>query len=323
VTPLPFNLGLVQFLADHRISFLTDLALASSFLGDVGGYIFIATLIYVAWNKRLAIQLAFVAIVALSINDLLKIFLKNPRPFIRDGSYLKRWAVPAKKANELAAQYSTPSGHATGAASFYSCLYHFLDNRLVRVLAVAAILLIGLSRPYLGVHYFEDVLLGWALGLAVALVSIKYTEAISGAWNRLAHARQMAIVVAAGLAFWLFAVRLNGQSCEGQPHAYLCYGGFLTGMILARPLELRIVNFDPRSSNAAVKFLRFLLTLAMAAGTLLLLGWAFAWLADPSSLLWRLLEYLRFAATGFVIIFLAPLLFTRIGWAKAAPDKAS
>jgi membrane-associated phospholipid phosphatase len=62
-------------------------------------------------------------------------------------------------------EFSTPSGHATAAAAFYTYLYGKVCSRAVRIVAVAAILIIGISRPYLGVHYFEDVFLGWALGV--------------------------------------------------------------------------------------------------------------------------------------------------------------
>jgi membrane-associated phospholipid phosphatase len=253
VAPLPFNLGLVQLLADHRDVFLTDLSLAAAFLGGVVGYILLVMLLYVAWNKRLAIRLAVVVLLALSLNDLLKMLLRNPRPFVAQGTYLKKWAVPAKSARELAMEFSTPSGHATGASSFYSYLYGIVRNRVVRVLAVAAILLIGVSRPYLGVHYFEDVLLGWALGLAIALVSLRYTEALAAAWNRLSYGLQVAIVAPAGLAFWLLAVLLNGHSASGQPYAYIAYGGFLTG---AEDSELRSAKLLGPCQDSALSSLR-------------------------------------------------------------------
>ena len=323
MAPLPFNLGLVQFLADHRNVYLTKLAHVAAFAGGVEGYILLAALIYVVWNKRLAIQLSVVMLAASSINDLLKLLVRNPRPFIVQGTYLQKWAVSAKSARNLAMEFSTPSGHATAAAAFYTYLYGKVCSRAVRIVAVAAILIIGISRPYLGVHYFEDVFLGWALGLAVAAVGLRYAEAIAAAWNRISHWLQIAIVAPGGLALWLTAVLLNGHSTTGQPYAYLCYGGFLTGVVIARPLELSKVNFDPRSSTLLVKVLRYFLSVGLLFITLFALEMIFLLITSRYSVLWNLLEYLRFIAAGFVTVFLAPWVFTRIGWAKTLTNGAS
>jgi membrane-associated phospholipid phosphatase len=322
VVPLHFNLGLVQLLADHRNVFLTKLALLAAFMGSSQGYILLILLFYVAWNKRLAIRVTVVLLAALSLNDYLKMLFHNPRPFVAQGTYLKKWAVPPSSARSLALEYSTPSGHATGASSFYTYLYGVVRNRAVRVLAVAAILFIGASRPYLGVHYCEDVLLGWTLGLIVALLSLRYTDAIDAAWSRLSYTLQVVIVVLACVALWMLSVLLNGDSITGQPHTYLDFGGFLTGIVLAHPLERSFVNFDPQSSTVLIKILRYILSVGMVVFTMLILDKVFGLLADRSSLLWNLLEYLRYTATGFVAFFMAPLLFTRMGWAERALDGA-
>src|SRR4029450_1042307 len=167
MTELPFRLDLIQFLADHRSAFLTDFFLLTTFIGDVGGYILIIVAIYVLYDKRLAFRLAALGPPPLCLNLLLKLVIKNPRPFIHEGTYVEKWAVSADNARVLATEYSTPSGHAMGAAAFYSYLYAKLRDRSVRVVAVLAILLTGLSRPYLGVHYLEDVLGGRALRLSL------------------------------------------------------------------------------------------------------------------------------------------------------------
>jgi uncharacterized membrane protein len=86
VAPLPFNMALMEFLAAHRTAFLTHLFLAATFLGDTGGYILIVTLIYVAWNKRLAVRLSVLVLLASSLNVVLKLIVKNPRPFVREGT---------------------------------------------------------------------------------------------------------------------------------------------------------------------------------------------------------------------------------------------
>ena len=68
--------------------------------------------------------------------------------------------------------YSFPSGHAMGAICFYGILAYFaglgLRSKPLRWGLMAAagiyILLIGLSRVYLGVHYPTDILAGYAAG---------------------------------------------------------------------------------------------------------------------------------------------------------------
>lgn len=72
------------------------------------------------------------------------------------------------------ATYSFPSGHVASATLFYGMLAAYLvsrtrDGRLRGALVAAAVLmvaLVGLSRLYLGVHYFSDVLAALAEGCA-------------------------------------------------------------------------------------------------------------------------------------------------------------
>lgn len=161
---LPFNMPIMEFLSDHRTAALTSCFRSISDLGEVQGYILIATFIYVMFDKTLAVRLSILVTLTMGLNHILKIIIRNPRPFIREGTYLKKWAVSPDYVRDLATEYSTPSGHAMAAASFYSYLYSCVRNRYVKIVAVLAVLLIGLSCPYLGVHYVEDILLGWAIG---------------------------------------------------------------------------------------------------------------------------------------------------------------
>ena len=323
MSPLPFHLEFIQFLADHRTVPLTKFFLAATTLGTFTVYIFIVTLIYVAWNKQLAIRLAVLLLLTSVLNGLFKLVIKNPRPFVREGTYLKKWAVPPRDASALAGEYSTPSGHAMSASSFYSYLYLSTRNWCFKVLAVAAIVLIGFSRPYLGVHYGEDVLLGWALGLVCALVATRFFNAFCARWNRLSNWSQVGIAVTASLALWLLALALNGGRTAGEPNAFLGDAGFLTGIVIARPLELRFVNFDPRSSQVAAKILRLLLTCVLVVFTLVFLSLAFRDLSARLPWFGLVLQYARFTAAGVVNIFLAPLLFTRMGLAKSTPAGAN
>ena len=91
--------------------------------------------------------------------------------------WLKDWTARPRPPYALEAYhpllYSFPSGHATMAAVFFGFAAYALALRQSRhqrhaiyIAAAAIIVLIGLSRLYLGVHYASDILAGWLLGFA-------------------------------------------------------------------------------------------------------------------------------------------------------------
>ncbi len=93
------------------------------------------------------------------LNLLLKDWFARPRPVFSDPL-------------AVALFYSFPSGHATMSLIAYGLIAYFLwtsaaprfPRRLATVALTLLILLIGLSRLYLGVHYFSDVIAGFAAG---------------------------------------------------------------------------------------------------------------------------------------------------------------
>ncbi|WP_315836897.1 hypothetical protein [Bradyrhizobium prioriisuperbiae] len=90
----------------------------------------------------------------------------------------------------------------------------------------------------------------------------------------------------------------------------------MTGIVIARPLEIGLVNFDPRSGSVPATIMRYLLSVALALATLKILGMTFSAIADTYSMTGYLLQYLRYVAVGVVSLFVAPLIFTRTGLAK-------
>ena len=316
---LPFSIAFIQFLADSRNDFLTIFFQFFTFIGEVEGYILVIALIYVMYDKKLAFRLSVLTLFMMSLNHFIKILIRNPRPFISEGTYAEKWAVSAEKAADLATEYSSPSGHAMAGSGFYSYLYASVKNRYVRILAILLLLLTGLSRPYLGVHYMEDVLTGWVLGILIALFSIKYAENIGNIWSKYSHKQQVIIVVISSMILWLFTRVLDDWKIDGQPLAFVGYTGFLTGIVIAYPLEMKKVNFDPKSSTVLFKILRYILSVGMVIGTLLLLDKAFGLISGDSALLEYVLQYIRYCIAGIVAMFLGPLLFAKLKLAETIP----
>ena len=77
--------------------------------------------------------------------------------------------------------YSFPSGHAMVSMAFYGLLiyiiYHLIDNKIIRniliTINIIIILLIGISRVYLGVHYLSDVIVGYSVSIIYLLLLTK------------------------------------------------------------------------------------------------------------------------------------------------------
>lgn len=315
---LHFNLQLVQFFADHRTPFLTHLASLASFFGSAAFYSLLTLFLYVAWDKRFAIRLSVLIVFTMSLNHILKVLIGNPRPFVQQGTYRQKWAVSPLNASQLVAEYSTPSGHAMGSSAFYSYIAALSRNRFARVILVLAIVLIGLSRPYLGVHYVEDILLGWAIGLSIAIIAVRFGSRILSLWARCSHPAQIAIAVSTSLALCLFAVALSGH-IDNQLRDLVANCGLFTGIVIAFPLELRLVNFNPRSGGPANRVMRCAVIAILMAVVLIGLRFAFHLLADDATGLGCTLQYLRYVAADVAAMLLAPFIFCRMHLATSFP----
>ena len=129
---------------------------------EVLAVLMVAFLVIFGWQRRwgAVAGLLLTVVGAQLINNVLKDLFHRTRP------------GPVEVLIQAQA-FSFPSGHAMVAAAFYLFL-GYLAWRLLRGWARAAcvaglsllVLLIGLSRLYLGVHYVTDVLAGYVAGFA-------------------------------------------------------------------------------------------------------------------------------------------------------------
>ncbi|HBK52652.1 MAG TPA: PAP2 family protein [Syntrophomonas wolfei] len=105
--------------------------------------------------------------------------------------HLFKCGRPAGQALTMARGYSFPSGHAMLSLAFYGFLAALLlkyggrGNKQAWLGAVALyilVLLIGLSRIYLNVHYLSDVMAGCLFGILILILSLKAMKLVQ---NRL------------------------------------------------------------------------------------------------------------------------------------------
>ena len=138
----------------------------------LGGFTFLTLLTVVAtlallfhgkWKR--ALVFAGTVIAANISSEVLKQVYDRPRPtLVPHGSYVY--------------SASFPSGHSTLAAATFLTLATVIASleprratkALTYVVAIALTVMVGFSRVYLGVHWPSDVLAGWSLGAAWALL---------------------------------------------------------------------------------------------------------------------------------------------------------
>ena len=130
--------------------------LGITFLGSFY-WLFPAAIFCVIWlylknKKRESIFFALTMAISPLISNTLKNIIREPRPNINP-------LVMEKS-------FSFPSGHALNSMVFYLLLIYFLEIRN-KYLAWGIILLIGISRIYLRVHYPTDVLGGYLIGYGI------------------------------------------------------------------------------------------------------------------------------------------------------------
>ena len=118
-----------------------------------------------------AISVLVVTLAGRGLAEVQKFTIERPRPMI----------VP-----HLVNEYtpSFPSGHATSSMIVYLTLALVLagGNKWSRIAicgAIALSLLIGLSRPMLGVHWPSDVIAGWSFGALWVLATLPLAERIA------------------------------------------------------------------------------------------------------------------------------------------------
>jgi len=177
-----FGLAILASVAFDQVDISTELEIhkldsptwdffmtAASFIGSnlfllpmVGVVMFLA----IRRNKRAAaIILGIDAVVAIGLDNLLKIIFQRDRPTILD-----KIAVPTG--------YSFPSGHSMSAMGIWgvvAAVIVFLYPQTKRYVIAAIVLLIaaiGFSRIYLGAHWPFDVVGGFLGGIPLLVVSV-------------------------------------------------------------------------------------------------------------------------------------------------------
>ena len=147
---------------------ITAIMIFISFLGSAITLITLALAsIFLVKDKKYSKLIMLNLALSFILNRILKLIIARPRP--------PRLRLVIENG------YSFPSGHSMVSFAFYGFLIYLINKNLKNkkikypliILLGLLILLIGISRIYLGVHYVTDVLGGYIIGLIYLIVFIK------------------------------------------------------------------------------------------------------------------------------------------------------
>jgi membrane-associated phospholipid phosphatase len=297
-----------------------------TFLGNAEFYLLVLPFAYWSVDRRLGMRALLVLICVDTLGNTVKLLLHQPRPY---------W-LEAVKPLATEASYGIPSSHASDSAAVWGYLALRSGSRRLRLATAALILLVGLSRLYLGVHFPHDVAFGWLLGFAVAWAFVR-TEARVALW---ADRQSIPALLAAALAFSA-GVLLIGQltqavlaalpdtdrwavhaaAARSPTYAY-SLAGALFGAVSGYALMTRYAPFGP-SRSWPHRWGRYALGIV---GVMLIyfgLDRLFGLLAEDETAAGCALRWARYAAVTFWVLFVAPGLFLRAGLAEPETKAAS
>ena len=158
------QLDILLFFQRIADPFLDSLMNMISMAGEIIIPLFIILFIYWCMDKKRGLAVTLSMLTALITTQIVKAIVRYPRPFMVYPDLINGGRL------ETATGYSFPSGHSTGASSFYGSLAVLFRSRILRAIAVILIIMVPVSRMYLGVHWPMDVLAGTVIGLVSAFL---------------------------------------------------------------------------------------------------------------------------------------------------------
>ena len=174
-----FDRAVLTWMHLHQVPWVTTVARGLAFMGSpptIVGVAVVGTIIGLFWKKvrGAAWTLPLAVMGAGVIIQGIKMEFKRPRP---------TFFSPLLHESG----YSFPSGHSLIAIVIYGLLGYFALHLVrshaakiaVRALTTLLILCIGVSRPYVQVHYPTDVLAGWTAGLPWLMTCIWLHEVLT------------------------------------------------------------------------------------------------------------------------------------------------
>lgn len=218
---------LIKFIQQFSNPFLDVLFQLVTMIGEDTFFILVTAIIYWCIDKELGYRLGFVTVTSACVNFGIKELLKIPRPIGEPG--IRSLRV------HTAEGYSFPSGHTQNTTTLWTFFMLLFRRRWFYAAGSIVILLVGISRLYLGVHTPYDVAGGMLIGSVWVFFWGYLVDRAAGKDNEMKLFIVTTLIASVGMLFFREA-------------NYYKVTGTLTGLLLGYITEPRFINFDVRAS---------------------------------------------------------------------------
>ncbi len=210
--------------------------------------VFMAVGMFVFWcvNKYQGYYLLTTGFIGTIVNQFLKMLCRVPRPWVKDPNF-----TIVESAREAATGYSFPSGHTQTSVGVFGGLARANRHTVLRILTIAACVLVPLSRMYLGVHTPADV--GVSIGIALILIFVGYPLFQKASKSPRAMYLLFAAMTAVAIGYLLFATLYPFPAdtdahnlLSARKNAYTLIG-CMVGLFLAYFVDEKHTHFETRA----------------------------------------------------------------------------
>jgi len=168
-----------------------------SFLGTEEFYMLVLPVLYWCVSSALGMRVAVILMLSGGVNDAFKILFHGPRPY---------WVSSQVKGLAAETSFGVPSGHSQNAVAVWGIMAAWFKKAWAWVAALLIILLIGLSRLYLAVHFPHDVLAGWLIGALLLWLTLRFWQLVTAWARKLSTGGQVLAAFLASLVLLLLPV---------------------------------------------------------------------------------------------------------------------
>ena len=299
-------MDILLFFQSIRSDILTAIFTTFTICTEQVAVVLIAAIMYWCIDKKCGQRLLFAVTGSITINSGLKNFFKAPRPIGSKNLESLR--------TETATGYSFPSGHTQTATTVWVALIEYFRKWWITLLGIIMILGAGISRLYLGVHWPEDVFIGWILGILVSIIFIKLFDYVDQ--NKNYYILFLTLIAFAVIVYFFMG--------EELVKSFALYTGFVLGYIV----EDKFIDFSteeskkkaniftnakskPKLSTKILRFIVGIITLGIVYAALKSL--VILLQIDTIEGISLLADYIRYTIVVFWGIAGVPFLFERFG----------